>query len=280
MKTTEIIKDAFSFPSKKPGRFAIYLLLTVFWVFFAIGGIITYELGFINSENYLLGGIYVLFSLLIGIILSGYHISVIKSGIEREDEFPVFKWFENFITGFDSTIVALFYYMIPTIIVAIVGYDTNVYGNAMAVVGEFFYQLFNVYIMGNSINVAIKAISHTIDNLTNSLIITFTVACILFIIFTILQFIAQARLANTGSINEALNIFESAKDIGKIGVGKVIMLFVLILFILSIIEIILINLINIFPLFIFLVITFYILVTPYFILVTPRAIGLLYSDIA
>ncbi len=279
MKTTEIIKDAFSFPSKKPGRFAIYLLLTVFLVFFAIGGYITFGLGLFNSENYLIGGLYMLFSLIIGIILSGYHITVIKSGIERDDEFPVFKWFENFITGFENVIVALFYYIIPTIIVAIVGYDTNIYGNIIAVIEEILYQLFNVYIMGSSINSGLNAIYHTIDNLTNSLMITFTVALILFIIFSILQFMAQARLAKTGSITESLNIYEAAKDIWKIGLAKVFVLFLLVFIILAIIEFILINLINIFPLFIFLVTTFYILITPYIILVAPRAIGLLYSDI-
>lgn len=277
MKTTEIIKDAFLFPSKNTGRFAIYLLLSVLMVGFALGGVFTYAFGFIDAENYLAGGIYLIIAMLIGLIITGYHIQVIKSGIEHDDNVPVFELYENFMTGFDNFIVSIIYFIIPTLIVMLVGLDTNLFGNAIAVVKEFVLQIFNVYIMGNPIDTAINAISLALINLLNSLAITITVALILFVIFSILQLMAEARLANTGSIREALNIFEAAKDITRIGLGKAILLLLAVVLIIAVIEIILLMALSYFP---FLLSIIYIIMTPYLVLVTQRALGLLYSDIA
>ena len=65
MNIKEIIKDAFLFPSKNTGRFAIYLLLSVLMVGFALGGVFTYSFGFINADNYLAGGVYLIIAMLI-----------------------------------------------------------------------------------------------------------------------------------------------------------------------------------------------------------------------
>ena len=88
---------------------------------------------------------------------------------------------------------------------------------------------------------------------------------------------AEARLANTGSIREALNIFEAAKDITRIGLGKAILLLLAVVLIIAVIEIILLMALSYFP---FLLSIIYIIMTPYLVLVTQRALGLLYSDIA
>ncbi len=277
MKITEIIKDAFLFPSKNTGRFAIYLLLSVLMVGFALGGAFTYAFGFIDAENYLTGGIYLIISMLIGFIIAGYHIKVIRSGIELNDNVPVFELYENFMTGFDNFIVSLAYFIIPALIVILVGFDTNLFGNAITVVKEFVLQIFNVYIMGNSINLAVNAISLALTNFLSSLVITLTVALVVFLIFSILQLMGEARLANTGSLREALNIFEAAKDITRIGVGKVILLLLAVVAVIAIIELILIIALTFYP---FLLSIIYIILTPYMVLVSQRALGLLYSDIA
>lgn len=276
MHITGIIKDAFLFPSKNIGRFAIYLLLSVLMIGFAFGGVLTYSFGLFDAENYLLGGIYLIISMLIGFIIVGYHIKVIKSGIELYDDVPVFELFEDFMTGFDNFLVSLVYFIITALIVVVVACDTNLFGNTISVGQEVVSQIFNVYIMGDSINLAINAISHTVTNFVTSLAITLAVALIVFVIFSILQTIAEARLANTGSVREALNIFESAKDIKRIGIGKVILVLLLVVLIIAIIEIILITFLSY---YLFLLLIFYIIITPYLTLFTQRAIGLLYSDI-
>ena len=277
MNITEIIKDAFLFPSKNTGRFAIYLLLCVLMVGFALGGVFTYAFGFINADNYLARGVYLIISMLIGFIIAGYHIKVIKSGIELDDNVPVFELYETFMTGFDNFIVSIAYFIIPALIVLLVAFDTNLFGNAIEVVKEVVLQIFNVYIMDGSIKIALIAISLVLTDFLNSLAITVTVALIVFLIFSIIQLMAEARLANTGSLREALNIFEAIKDIFRIGVGKVIILLLAIVVIIAIIEIILLIALTYYP---FLLSVLYIILTPYMILVTQRALGLLYSDIA
>lgn len=276
MNITEIIKDAFLFPSKNTGRFAIYLLLSVLMVGFAMGGIFTYAFGIIDAENYLTGGIYLIISMLIGFIISGYHIKVIKSGINHEDNVPVFELYENFMTGFDNVLVLILYFITPTLIVMLVGFGTNLFGNAMEVVKEFVLQIFNVYIMDSSIDIAVNAISLALTNFLNSLAITVTVALVVFLIFSIIYLMAEARLANTGSLKEALNIFEAVKDIKRIGVGKFVLLLLAIVVVITIIELILIIALTFYP---FLLSVIYIILTPYMVLVSQRALGLLYSDI-
>ena len=276
MKMTEIIKDAFLFPSKNTGRYAIYLLLSVLMVLFAFGGILTYAFGIIDGENYLIGGMYLIISMLIGIVISGYHIKIIKSGIEHDDNVPVFGFFEDFMTGFDNIIVLMVHFLIPAIIVAVVACDTNIFGNAFSVGQEFVLQAFNVYIMGSSVYTAVNAISNALANFVSSLAVTVTVALVLFAIFSFLWAMAEARLANTGSLKKALNIYESAKDMKRIGIGRAIVLILLVVVLIIVIEIVLIIIFNNYPL---LLSAFCIVITPYFILVTQRALGLLYSDI-
>ena len=180
------------------------------------------------------------------------------------------------MTGFNNVLVSIGYFIIPTLIVLLVAFDTNLFANAIAASREFALYIRNVYIMGNSTDLAVNALSNSISNFVGSLAITITVALILFLIFSVLHIIAEARLANTGSIREALNIFESAKDISRIGVGKVI-LSVIALIVIGIIAIILITALS-YYLIIFAVL--FIIVTPYMVLVTQRVAGLLYSDIA
>ena len=276
MKMTGIIKDALLFPSKNTGRFAIYLLLSVLMTGFAIGGVFTNALGLFDGENYLLGGIYIIISIMIGFLIAGYHIKVIKSGIDHDDEVPVFELYKDFMTGFDNTVVSLVYFIIPALIVLLVALDTNLFANAIAVVHEVVYQTFNVYIMGTSTALAATAITYTFEKFVGSLAMTVTAAIIIFAIFFVIQNMAEARLANTGSLKEALNIFEAIKDIARIGVGRVILLILVLFLVIAIIDIIFIAVLSYFP---FLLAVIYIVITPYLALFTQRALGLLYSEI-
>ena len=272
MNVTEIIKDAFLFPSKNIGRFAIYLLLAVFMAWVAFMGVFTYASGLINAGNYLTGGMCLIISMLIGFVIAGYHIKVIKSGIEHDDNVPAFEWYENFMTGFDNVMVSILYFMIPVLIVLLVGLSTHVLDNAIAIVKEFVLLIFDDYIMGGSLDIAVNTVSHA-----TPIAATSAVALILFVIFSFLQSMAKTRLANTGNVREALNIFEAAKDITRIGVGKTILLILLLVVIVPIIEIILIVILKG---FLFLLPLINIIIIPYLALAFQRALGLLYSDIA
>lgn len=277
MNITEIIKDAFLFPSKNMERFAVYLVLSVLMTVFILGGTLVYPWGFFNVDNYAIGGIYLVIALVIGFFISGYHLKVIKSGIELDDEVPVFELGENFLGGFEITIISVFYFIIQAFIIAVTTLATNVFGNAIATVQEIRLQIFNVFFMVNSADIAVDAISNAVFNFIISLAITIAVALIVFLIFSILQSASQARLANTDSLKDALDIFEALKDIKRIGIVKVLLLVLLVLVIIAVMATIFIILFNYLPLAVSVI---YILLVPYIALAIQRLIGLAYSDIA
>ena len=277
MNITEIIKDAFLFPSKNMERFAVYLVLSVLMTVFILGGTLVYPWGFFNVDNYAIGGIYLVIALVIGFFISGYHLKVIKSGIELDDEVPVFELGENFLGGFEITIISVFYFIIQAFIIAVAVLATNVFGNAIATVQEIRLQIFNVFFMVNSADIAVDAISNAVFNFIISLAITIAVALIVFLIFSILQSASQARLANTDSLKYALNIFEALKDIKRIGIVKVLLLVLLVLVIIAVMGVIFIILFNYLPLAVSVI---YIILVPYIALAIQRLIGLAYSDIA
>ena len=275
MEIMEIIKDAFVFPSKNAKVLLIYIILTILVSAFSIMGAVIYALGFIVPEYYMWGGIAGVIALLIGWVMSGYMISVIKSGIDLNDEVPEFVWWDNFITGFNSFIISIVYFLIPAVIVVFVGLATNVFGNIYAVAYEFYSQILAVY-LGYSSTIAMEALSQAMVNLVFSLTITLTAAVVVFVIFSFIQTMAEARLANTGSLGEALNVLESAKDIKRIGIGKTIAVIILIFIVVGIINAILSFIFGYVP-FLSILSLF---ISPYLVLFTQRAVGLLYSDIA
>ncbi len=277
MNITEIIKDAFLFPSKNMKRFAVYLVLSVLMTVFILGGTLVYPWGFFNVDNYAIGGIYLVIALVIGFFISGYHLKVIKSGIELDDEVPVFELGENFLGGFEITIISVFYFIIQAFIIAVAVLATNVFGNAIATVQQIRLQIFNVFFMVNSADIAVDAISNAVFNFIIPLAITIAVALIVFLIFSTLQSASQARLANTDSLKDALDIFEALKDIKRIGIVKVLLLVLLVLVIIAVMGIIFISLFSYFPLLLSVI---YIILVPYIALAIQRLIGLAYSDIA
>jgi len=145
----------------------------------------------------------------------------------------------------------------------------------MIVAQEIYLQAAYSY-MGSSSAIAFDAIYQALVNLLFSLTITITVAVVVFVIFSFLQTMAEARLANTGSLSEALNVFEAAKDIRRIGIGKVIILVLLVIIIVAVIEMIFSALFSIIPILSILSI----IIAPYLAFFAQRAVGLLYSDIA
>ena len=277
MNITEIIKDVLLFPSKNMERFAVYLVLSVLMTVFILGGTLVYPWGFFNVDNYAIGGIYLVIALVIGFFISGYHLKVIKSGIEFDDEVPVFELGENFLGGFEITIISVFYFIIQAFIIAVSVLATNVFGNAIAIVQQIRLQIFNVFFMVNSADIAVDAISNAVFNFIIPLAITIAVALIVFLIFSTLQSASQARLANTDSLKDALDIFEALKDIKRIGIVKVLLLVLLVLVIIAVMGVIFIILFNYLPLVVSVI---YIILVPYIALAIQRLIGLAYSDIA
>ena len=85
-----------------------------------------------------------------------------------------------------------------------------------------------------------------------------------------------ARLANTGSLSDAVNVVEAFKDITRIGVGKVIAVILLSIIVVAVINGVLGYVYGQIPQLSIISI----IVAPYLAFFTNRVTGLLYSDIA
>ena len=274
----EIIQDAFIFPSQNLEKLAIYIVLTVVVGLLIGGGVALSVLSTLNASYLaIIGVILLIIGIILALIISGYQLAILKTGIDLDDEAPAFDWKNDLINGIKLLIVGIVYFIIPAIIVLIVGLVTNVPGNFMKIINEASVAPANATAMANSTGIAVNTVSQSaIAAFTTSLTITALVAFVLFIIFAFIETMGQARLANTGSLGHALNIPEAAKDLTRIGIGKVVAVVILVIIIVAVINAILgyltgqVSQLSILSL----------IVTPYLAFFTQRASGLLYSDIA
>ncbi|MBR3112408.1 MAG: DUF4013 domain-containing protein [Methanobrevibacter sp.] len=276
MEITEIIKESFIFPANNLKALAIYIAITFVMGILVAGGIFS-ALGIQNSALYgILSFILFIIAVLVGFILSGYEIDIIKTGIDLEDLAPDFDWKADLIRGIKAIIVAIVYFIIPAIITLIVAFITNVPGNFVNVVQYVNQTAVNTNgtVVANSVLEMVP--KSVMSGLVGSISITLLVAAVLFIIFSFIQVMANSRLANTDSLGEALNIPEAVKDISRIGVGKVLATLILVFIVSLVIGAILSAVYQQVPQLSIL----NIIVTPYLMFFTNRATGLLYSDIA
>ncbi len=274
----DIIKEAFIFPSNNLEKLAIYIVLTFVLGLIVAGGVITTVAGVNNSSVYLiLAAILFIISIIVALIISGYQLAILKSGIDLDDEAPSFDWKNDLITGIKLIIVNIVYMIIPAIIVGIVALITNLPGNMVKASQEVAANSANVTAIANSTAPVVANISDaTAAAFASSFAITAIVGLILVIIFAFFLTMGQSRLANTGSLGEALNIPEAARDISRIGVGKVIAVVLLIIVVIGVIQAVLGYVYGQVPQLSLLSI----IVTPYLAFFSQRAYGLLYSDIA
>ena len=276
MEITDIIKEAFIFPSTDLAKLAIFIALSFVSILMSVLGLTFFVVGLLDNGAYAVIGV-VLFiaGLILGFILSGYLISILKSGIDGDENVPEFKWKEDLITGIKYLIVNIVYFIIPAIIVLIVGWITNVYGLSASIFTKMMTASMNA--PANTTVVITDVVPQsTFVSLGNAMLITGIVALVLFLIFLFIQTMGESRLANTGSLGDALNIAEAFKDIGRIGWGKVIAVVILIFLIIAVINAIISGL-NYYVAGISII---SIVISPYLTFFASRATGLLYSDIA
>ena len=272
MEIKEILKNAIIFPAKNLETLSIYAILSLLSGAFAIQGIVTFIFGILDIGNFIMGGIYIAIAIILGLLTRRMSIQCVKSGIDLEEKLPDFNWFESFGTGLSKVIITIFYFIVPALIVVFIGLITNIYGSIMYFSQELSSHTYDI-VMGTM--TASDAIYHAAFPLLISLAITISLGLIIFLVFSFFQAMGEARLAHTGSLKSALNIYQSAKDISRIGVSKVILLSALIFVIFTIIESFLTVIFD--HLMVLSILT--IIITPYLALFSQRSLGLLYSDI-
>ena len=276
METMEIIKEAMKYPSNDLAKLAVYIALAIVAALLASFGFVFLSIGLASNSLWIFMGIILMAAgLVVGFIIMGYQVSVIRSGIEHDEKAPEFNWKANLITGIKYLVLTIVYFIIPAIIVLIVAWATNLFGMAYAM-------------MANIMAASMAAPANTTiligDVVPQSLLVGFgtalmingLIALILFLIFAFLQTMGQSRLAKTDDLRQSLNIPEAFRDIGRIGYGKVFAVVILIFVIIMVINLILIGLSNA----VNGIAILSIVVTPYLMFFASRATGLLYSDIA
>ena len=263
----DLFKEALAYPTKD------YKALLIFGAIFLVANLAT-VLGSWGIElNAAVLGILGIISIILFFVTEGYILSVIKESINLNDEIPALSIMENFIDGLKLLIVEIVYYIIPTIIVLIVGWISGTY-SAVSKIVEF---------VGNDLaNTTVNAttLANTVPQeywaaLFTGLAITALVAMILYIIFGLLLEIAMCRLAKYDSIGEAIKFGEVIGDIKEIGLGRYIGWYILLLIIAIVLGFVL-GIITAIP-FIGVLIAF-LVGAPFIALFAARALGSLYSD--
>lgn len=278
MEITEIIKEAFIFPSQNLEKLAIYIVLTFVLALLAVFGVITALLGINDGSFYfVLTFILLILGIIVALIITGYQVGVLKSGIDHDESAPSLELKNDFITGLKMLAVSIVYFIIPAIVGWIMVFITNIPGQIIDIVQKTAVSHANATAVAGSSSTVVTGVSDAaINSLAGSITVSALVTLVVFIIFAFLQAMGESRLANTGDLGEAINIPEAFRDITRIGVGKVLAVILLIVIIILVIQAILGYLYGQIPYLSILGI----IVTPYLAFFSQRAIGLLYSEIA
>lgn len=275
MEIVDIIKESFIFPSKNLENLVMYIVVRFIFALLLFGAIT--GASFAVSQNHfpVVGAVLIIFTLIAEFIIRGYKLSILKSGINREEDAPRFVWKNDLINGIKMMIVFIVYLIVPVIVVIISAIMLNIPAQAHNILQKQVAAVTNVSAQTNA--ATFNAIPQSsIDTFMVSISIVFVIALILYIIFSFLETMGESRLANTGSLGEALNIVESYKDIRRIGVAKVIGVILFVAIIIFIILTVWSYIYHAIPELSILTMV----LTSYLIFFAKRANGLLYSDIA
>lgn len=198
MEFGDIISKSFKYPFKD-----LKHLICVF-ILFALQLVLPYGLIY-NNRIVIIAGFVTLFLFLL--ITPGFMILVTKSGIDNSSKIP-FKIGRSILNTLKLIVLHICYIWIPVVVAfLILSFATGLwkFPNVFAGISQnpaSFAGLLNVFL--------------------RSMCITLIGSVIVGWIFSLIYYIAKARLANYNSLVEALKIHKTLKDIRHIGIGKFI----------------------------------------------------------
>lgn len=124
MELSEIFSDAFAYPFSNIKALVIYVILGII-LGIAIAGTLVGIMTGVTADNIwtLIGSgiIGIIISFVIGFIITGYKLDIIKYGIEKRADGPGIDFVRQFINGVKYFVVNIVYMIIPIIITAILG---------------------------------------------------------------------------------------------------------------------------------------------------------------
>ena len=122
MEIMEILSDALRYPFENIKALIVYLILGII-LGIALAGTAGAVAAGVAANNALavvgLGIIGIIVSLILGFVISGYELDIIKYGIERTSRSPEIDIVRQFINGVKLFIVSIVYLLIPIVITAI-----------------------------------------------------------------------------------------------------------------------------------------------------------------
>lgn len=252
----DIISNSFKYPFKDLKHLGFVCILFVLLLILPVGI-------FIKNPNAIAIGIICL--LIFILITPGYKILVIKSGINQSSDIPPIKIGRSIINTLKLIVLNFCYITIPsTIVFIIMLFSTGLLD-------------YPIIIFENILNLNLTYVFELISGFINAIWITLLVTSIAMLIFSLLSYIANARLANSNSLINALKIHRVILDIKEIGFFKFIGWYLIMGILLGII-----NMIASFVLFVPYVgfIIYLCIVIPVIYLIYNYSLGLLYSDFA
>ena len=173
MDITEIISNAVKYPFSDIKTLLIICIVCLIGSIFGSLNVFTD-----NSAIVVIGAI---ISVIFAIIIAGYQLDIIKFGIDLEESMPALDIKNNFINGIKNIVVFIVYYIIPTIIVSILGFALG----GFAIMG-----LSNVNATGKT--PAEVASAMFTPQVVSGLSIVIIIAIILFVLFTLLALMVNA----------------------------------------------------------------------------------------
>lgn len=273
MNITEIFKDSLIYPTKDLNKLvtlgALMIIVVVLSIFTSVTILIRQ---FIASS--ILGVITAIIIIIVGLIYTGYSLSIIKKTIESRniseniESLPHFNWNKNIVDGIKVLILKIVYMIIPIIVTVILAYALGIFTDA-AMISQYLSNNTHISLVSNSSAMLF------FNQFNANLSIVQGIAIILALIFTLFAIIAQARLAETSKLSAIFEFREIFDSISKIGWGNYIVWFILLLVILIIIATIA-SIIIAIP--VIGLIIYFLIVVPFLIIFASRAIGLIYNE--
>lgn len=246
--------------------------LLIFGVFFVVMELSDIFLGWgINLDPSIKSLLGVL-AFIAALFVLGYFISVLRQTISGYDGLPEIDFKSNLLDGIQYIIVAIIYMIIPFIISIIIAGATGVFSNIFKI-ATFMSENPDVMQSATSFNQAIP--QELLSGLAGGLAITAIISAIIFIIFALLLFIAAARLADTGSIKEALMVNKVIEDISEIGFGRYIGWYIILIIIFLVFGII-VAILSLIPYLGTVIVA--LVCTPFIYLFQGRTLGVLYAE--
>jgi hypothetical protein len=268
MEFGEIFSNALKYPLSD---FQKLLIVGAVFLLSSLTSVLA-QFGFYNMTLSLIWNIV---SIVITILLIGYGLSVLKTGIDLEDEIPDFDWAKNLVDGIKCVVVSFLYFLIPAIVTGIVAFALG-YGPLTKILTQ---ENLAAFASGNStqVNAVMGSIPPEVwSGLGTAILVTVAVGILLFIIFGIFAEIGVCRLAKYDSLGEAFSFGKIWGDIKEIGILKVLGFLIVLSILASIIGVV-VGFISSIP---FLGVIIGCLVGNSFLLLfSNRAVGLLYSEI-